>query len=132
MSHNKKVVGFLAGFAMFLLSGCYKDKTVLITKTEVITTPISFSIDIVPIFNKNCNMSGCHSSGSQVPDLTPGNAYRSLFQEDMIDTGDPEKSEIMGWLTGKLKPSMPLGGTANPSNINALMLAWITQGAKNN
>jgi len=27
---------------------------------------------------------------------------------------------------------MPLGAATNPSNINALMLAWIKQGAKNN
>jgi hypothetical protein len=134
MMRNKIIAGaFVLGSAVLLLfSGCYKDKTVIVTKTDIITTPVSFSKDIVPIFTKNCSLSGCHSSGSQVPNLTPDNAYRSLFEEDMIDTADPEKSEIMGWLTGTIKPAMPLGASSNPSNINALILAWITQGAKNN
>jgi len=117
---------------MFLLAGCYKDATVIVVKTDVITTPVSFSKDLVPIFSKNCSMSGCHSTGGHVPDLTPNNAYRTLNEEKLIDVNDPANSEVMGWLTGTIKPQMPLGATPNPSNINALMLAWITQGAKNN
>ena len=56
-----------------------------------------------------------------------------LTKERMqVDLNDPKSSEVMGWLTGTIKPAMPLGATTNPSNINALMLAWIKQGAKNN
>ncbi|CAN5420235.1 hypothetical protein BH10BAC3_BH10BAC3_28290 [soil metagenome] len=124
------MVALIACGGVFLLAGCYKDKTVFIL--DDITTPVSFSKDIVPIFNNSCNIKGCHNTGGQVPDLTPTNAYQSLFEEDMIDTADPENSEVMGWLTGEIKPAMPLGGSTNPSNINALMLAWIKQGAKNN
>jgi hypothetical protein len=132
MLHKKIKMAMLGCGSIFLLAGCYKDKTVLIIKTEEITTPVSFSKDMIPIFSKNCTMSGCHSTGGQVPDLTANNARRSLFEQDLIDINDPANSEVMGWLTGTIKPAMPLGASTNPSNINALMLAWIKQGAKNN
>jgi hypothetical protein len=132
MLHKKIKMAMLCCGSIFLLAGCYKDKTVLIIKTEEITTPVSFSKDMIPIFSKNCTMSGCHSTGGQVPDLTANNARRSLFEQDLIDINDPANSEVMGWLTGTIKPAMPLGASTNPSNINALMLAWIKQGAKNN
>jgi hypothetical protein len=132
MLHKKIKMAMLSCGSIFLLAGCYKDKTVLIIKTEEITTPVSFSKDMIPIFSKNCTMSGCHSTGGQVPDLTANNARRSLFEQDLIDINDPANSEVMGWLTGTIKPAMPLGASTNPSNINALMLAWIKQGAKNN
>jgi hypothetical protein len=134
MLHKKTIiVGILVCGSVFLLAGCYKDKTLLVTTPpDEITTPVSFSKDLVPIFNSSCNMNGCHSRGGQVPDLTPNNAYRSLFEQDLIDVNDPANSEVMGWLTGTIKPAMPLGAAPNPSNINALMLAWIKQGAKDN
>jgi hypothetical protein len=132
MLHKKIKIALLGCGSIFILAGCYKDKTILIIKTEEITTPVSFAKDLIPIFSKNCTMSGCHSTGGQVPDLTANNARRSLFEQDLVDVNDPVNSEVMGWLTGTIKPAMPLGAATNPSNINALMLAWIKQGAKNN
>jgi len=132
MLHKKIKIAALGLGCIFVIAGCYKDKSILVVKTEEITTPVSFSKDIIPIFSKSCTMSGCHSSGGQVPDLTPNNARRALFEQSLIDVNDPANSEVMGWLTGTIKPAMPLGASTNPSNINALMLAWIKQGAKNN
>ena len=120
----------MSAVLIVLLPGCYKTVTVTQSTGTEVTTPVSFKADLIPIFNKSCNMSGCHSAGGQVPDLTPPNAYRSIFEEDLVDINDPEGSEIMGWLTGQIKPAMPLGAQTNPSNINNLMLAWIKQGAK--
>lgn len=133
MSHKKiTIAALMVCGSVFILAGCYKDKTVLLGNTDEITTPVSFVNQLVPIFNKSCNMSGCHNSGGQVPDLTINNAYRAIKEQSLIDLADPKNSEIMGWLTGTIKPAMPLGAQTNPSNINGLMLAWIKQGAKNN
>lgn len=134
MSQNKIVKrGILLSIAVLVLAGCYKDRTVLIANNGTqVTSSVSFAGDIVPIFSKSCSMSGCHNTGGQVPDLTPGNAYRTINEQNLIDLGNPENSEIYGWLTGTIKPAMPLGAPSNPSNINALVLAWIKQGAKNN
>ncbi len=132
MLHNKKIYGFLAGLTMLLFMGCYKVTTLRIDNQQEITTPVSFNADIIPIFAKSCTATGCHNSGGQVPDLTAANAFDALFAEDMIDVDKPEDSELYLWLTGQLKPAMPLGAASNPSNINQLTLAWIKQGAKNN
>ena len=90
---------------------------------------VSFNEDIIPIFNQACNMSGCHN-GSIPPDLRPANAYSALNTGGYINTTTPESSELYLWMRGE-------GGRApmpNPtnSNFNAIVLAWIQQGAQNN
>jgi len=121
------VVVLLAG----MLSGCYKTVTVLIDNSPAVTKTVSFSKDIVPILSTSCAISGCHS-GSVNPDLRSANAYNSLVNGNYVNTTTPESSVVYLWLTGKESAAMPLGASNNPSNINGLMLAWITQGAKNN
>lgn len=130
MLHNKILIGFLAGFTMLLLVGCYKDKTVIFDTGEEITRPVSFAGDIIPIFNSSCNTSGCHSAGSKSPDLTIVNAYTSLSNEGFINIGEPQMSELYLWMTGKKGTPMPVSGTNK--DFNALVLAWIKQGALNN
>ncbi len=133
MLRNKTIMGaILMIAAVYLLSGCYKDKTVILNTGNEITAPVSLAKDIIPIFSKSCNLSGCHNSGGQVPDLTAGKAYSSMINGNLIDIANPENSEIYGWLTGKIKPAMPISASTNPFNINALILAWIKQGGKNN
>jgi len=118
----------ISGMILFLI-GCYKDKT-LPSKPAEITRTVTFSGDIIPIFNKSCNISGCHSAGGQVPNLTAANAYNSLTVGSYYNTNDPESSLLYLKVTGQDSPPMP------PSGVNqdyaALILAWITQGAKNN
>ena len=120
----------LAGAIIFLGQGCYKDKTVLFDTTEDITRPVSFATDIIPIFNKSCNLSGCHSSGGKAPNLTDANAYNSLITGNYVNTGDPKSSTVYLWITGKKSTPMPVGGINK--DYNALILAWIKQGAQNN
>lgn len=130
MLRHKIIIGFLAGFTMLLLIGCYKDKTVVLDTGEEITRPVSFVSDIIPIFNSSCNTSGCHSTGSKSPDLTIVNAYTSLTNGGLINTDDPQSSELYIWMTGKKGTPMPVSGINK--DFNALVLAWIKQGAQNN
>lgn len=130
MLHNKKTIGFLAGFTMLLLIGCYKDKTVILDTGAEITRPVSFAGDIIPIFNKSCNISGCHSAGGKSPDLTSVNAYNSLTNGGYLNTSDPPSSPVYLWMTGKKGTPMPVSGVNK--DYNALMLAWIKQGSQNN
>ena len=130
MLHNKKIIGVLAGVTMLLLIGCFKDKTVIFDTGEEITRPVSFASDIISIFNSSCNTSGCHSSGGKSPDLTLANAYSSLLNGGFINTGDPQTSELYLWMAGKRGTPMPLDGVNK--DFNALVLAWIKQGANNN
>lgn len=133
MRNNKKAIAFsLFVTGILIIAGCSKDAT-LYPSTEgvVLNKTVSFSNDILPIFSAKCSISGCHS-GTTSPDLTASKAYNSLTNGGYLNVADPKNSKIYLRLTGKTLPSMPLGGTSNPSNINALVLTWITQQAKNN
>jgi len=131
MLRNKKIMGvILLGSIVLMTAGCYKDKTVLIDTTEEITRPVSFATDIIPIFSKSCSLSGCHASGGKSPNLTEANAFTSLITGNYINTGDPKSSTLYLWVTGKKSTPMPVGGINN--DYNALILAWIKQGAQNN
>lgn len=113
----------------FLLVGCYKDKTV-VTDTPEITRTVSFSQDIIPIFNKSCNMSGCHSAGGQAPNLTESNALNSLTIGNYFDKNNPEGSLLYLKVSGQKGTPMPVSGVNK--DYAALILAWIKQGANNN
>ncbi len=131
----KKIMSFTAGLAiigMFTIPGCTKHTTVVEeSPIPIDTATISFSKEIQPIFTASCAKAGCHVSGGQTPNLSQGFAYQSLFDEDMIVPFDPTNSELMGWLTGKLSPVMPLGSGPDPA-INDKVYNWIYQGALNN
>lgn len=131
---SKKTIGIgllLITEFMFIMIGCTKTTTVVLDNSPAVTTPVSFSKDIVPILTKSCAISGCHS-GTVAPNLSVATAYNALENGNFINTGTPASSEVYLWLTGKRAVAMPAGSANNPSNINALMLAWIKQGAKNN
>lgn len=130
MLHNKKIIGFLAGFTMLLLIGCYKDKTVIFDTGAEITRPVGFTADIIPIFSNSCAVSGCHTAGGIKPDLSAANAYASLSIGGYFNTTTPESSSLYQWMAGKKGTPMPTTGINK--DYNALVLAWIKQGAKNN
>ncbi|MDP4284752.1 MAG: hypothetical protein Q8891_10025 [Bacteroidota bacterium] len=130
MFHKKTLEGLILVLGIiFFLSGCYKDKTVILD-VPAITRTVSFSQDIIPIFNKSCNTSGCHSTGGQSPNLTETNAYNSLTIGNYFDKANPQNSVIYQKMTGKRGTPMPVSGVNK--DYAALVLAWITQGANNN
>ena len=118
--------------AMLFVPGCAKDTTLKIDNSAAVTSTVSLSKDIVPVFTTSCALSSCHSSGGHKPDLSAANTYASLTKGNYLNTASPASSSLYLWLTGKEAEAMPFGAANNPSNINALVLAWITQGAKNN
>ena len=120
-------------WAVVFLASCGKDTTLTIKPQPVeVASTVYFSKDLVPILTKNCAVSGCHSSGGIKPDLSSDNAYNALINGKYIDLTTPANSILYERLIGKLSPSMPMGQTNNPSNLNNLVLAWIKQGAKKN
>jgi WD40 repeat protein len=91
----------------------------------------SFSRDIQPVLQKNC--SGCHqpsvkSSGldlSTYEGLRTGGKRGSAFSPS-----SPDESLIVRFMTGQLKPSMPLGGPMLPTAEIDRIREWIKSGAK--
>jgi len=114
------------------VTGCKQDVTLTIQSTETIKDTVSFSKELQPIFTAKCALNGCHVNGGQAPDLENGESYSSLSSAKFYNIAAPKSSILYERLTGALAPAMPVNGTNNPDNINALVLAWITQGAKNN
>jgi hypothetical protein len=102
-------------------------------ETEVFPTPdtVSFSRDIIPIFNARCV--SCHKTGGEAPDLSSANAYNDLWSAGLIDIAVPSNSTLY-------KRIAPLSGTTPAGSMNkytipndpVLILKWIEGGAKNN
>lgn len=93
----------------------------------VIPEIISFSDDIIPIFNSSCNTSGCHAAGFAILDLSPANAYNQLFAKGLVNTDVPDQSEIYLKLTDTRGTHKD---RSTPSQ-QALILEWIVKGARN-
>lgn len=87
---------------------------------------ISFSEEILPIFNSGNNCTACHN-GSQIPDLREDNAYSSLNSTRYINKTSPEESRIYAVPHPDGNHYKKYTGTQA-----VLILAWIEQGAKNN
>ena len=132
---SKKIIAItfiLVAGCIFFVTGCYKVTTLVVPNDAEITKPVTLSTDLIPLFTKNCSISGCHNTGGTKPDLSAGNSYNSIINGNYANLGTPENSDIYLWLTGKKALAMPAGAANNPSNINQFVLAWIKQGAKNN
>ncbi len=130
---RKRIVPVLAIVSLVLFfapAGCYKGTTVDLSTDLEITRDVVFSADLVPIFEKSCSLSGCHSAGGIAPDLSSANAFNVLSNGGYLDVANPGNSKIYGYVSGKLTPAMPVGGV-DPT-IAATVLAWISQGAQNN
>lgn len=108
--------------------GCYNDA--VIYPVGDYTGEVSFTSDVIPIFNAECNTSGCHNPGGVKPDLSPANAYISLTTGGYIIIETPEESELYRWMKGlEAVPMPPSGSDALNTSI---VLAWIQQGALEN
>ena len=85
---------------------------------------MSFSADVVPIFESKCTR--CHG-GTRPPDLTAENAYLSLTSGNYLDTEIPEES----YLYKKIDGNGSMSEYADDHD-RAVILKWIEQGAEEN
>lgn len=114
----------LALLGIFIYAGCTSD-VIEMPKPPDVKDTISFSQEIQPIFNDHCI--GCHGGSGTAPNLTSGNSYNSLMSMALVDTAQPEQSEIYQ----RLLP----GGKTHPyknATYATTILTWIKQGAPNN
>ncbi len=90
---------------------------------------VSFKTDIVPIFNNGNYCVACHTTGKQLPDLTPDKAFASLNSTRYVNKTTPAESKIY-------KHPHPDTSTHQQKKYNsaqaAKVLKWIQEGAKNN
>ncbi len=115
-------------FLATLLGGTLASCTdyVNIKPKTVVPDSVKFTVNILPIFNAGCNISGCHAKGGQSPDLSAADAYTSLIFYGYVDTDVPESSIIYQKIyTGTMKDNAT-------EQDRKLILKWIQQGAQNN
>ncbi len=108
---------------ILLLDSCYSD----VIEEDVLdeNTEISFSEDVIPIFENSCLT--CHGSDYSSPILTSEKAYESLTSGGYIDTDDPESSILVE----QLNSDHPYEGAVTDTELQTIIL-WIKQGANDN
>lgn len=110
------------------MSSCEKDY--FIPVKSIIPDSVSFSANVIPVFDKSCNSSGCHNTGGIAPDLTAENAYNDLILYQMVDTLNPAGSILYTRMISAGNPMPPSG--ILKGGEDQLILKWIEQGARNN
>ena len=128
MKNPKKFLPIAALLTLFSFSAC--EKAYLTSKQVEITTPVSFSADLIPIFNESCATPNCHVNGGAPPNLMASDAYDQLTQLGYVDTSNAEESILYKLMTSTSNPMPPNG--LLPAEEIAYVLAWIEQGAQNN
>ena|SRR5688500_12058732 len=109
------------------LNACYYDE---VASFEGLPTNVSLKNDLQPIFDRDCSMSGCHDAiPSHDPSLVQEKAYQDLTSGGYVNTADPANSVLYLSVNGG---GMPAGRPPLSENDKKLILAWITEGAKNN
>jgi hypothetical protein len=127
----KKIISTGLGILLLavILPGCYKD--IISPGSDPNGPPqfVSFSGDLIPLFNKSCNMSGCHDAvPSHAPSLVPDKAYNALINGGFVNTAIPTESVI--YIETKSGAMPPTG--ALPASDTQKILDWIRNGAPNN
>jgi len=109
-------------------TGCYKD----IIKPELASDPdgppqqVSFKTDLAPIFNTNCALSGCHSSGAHKPYLVTDISYSQIVNGGFVNIALPKESILYKNVYGEMGQYLPSNGDKQK------IYDWIRNGAPNN
>lgn len=97
----------------------------------VVSAEVSFERDVKPILQKHC--AGCHQPSSKASglDLTTYDAFRAGGKRGAaFNVSAPADSVVVKYMTGEMKPSMPLGGALLPTAEVDRIRLWIKEGAK--
>ena len=91
--------------------------------------PVLAQQQAVSILQRNC--SGCHGATQQMSGFSLATREKSLAGGShgaAIQPGKPDESALIRRVTGKLQPSMPMGGKLSGSEI-AILRQWVEAGA---
>lgn len=124
MKYQYSILITIISILLIFLASC-EYETITPKPIEVPDT-VSFALNVMPIFDANCNASGCHSSGGISPDLTAPNAYVGLTFFGYVNTEEPEASSLYTKIfSGSMKDNAS-------DQDREIILKWIQQGALDN
>lgn len=120
---KKNILFFVLILFSLFIGGCKYDFILSVEVPPVDNggQPISFATQIVPIFAEKCN--SCHNA--QAPVLTADVAYSKLVPQ-YVNTATPASSKVY------VNASAGTHYAKVSATQAALILQWITEGAKNN
>jgi hypothetical protein len=102
----------------------------VVIATTAFAQPVSFTRDLRPLLNANCN--ACHKPDKSKADLDM-TTYTALMKGGkhgaIVVPGDPGKSKIIAQVTGP-NPEMPPESDPLTRDQIALLERWIKEGAK--
>jgi len=110
------------------LSACYKDVILpaTIVDPDGASQAVSYKIDIAPMLNTRCAVSGCHVSGSEAPFMSTDISYNSLVNGGYVNTLVPKSSTLYIMINGEMKEHIP------SATDRQKIYDWIRLGALNN
>ncbi len=93
--------------------------------------PVSYFNQVLPLLRVHC--SGCHQPANQMSGLDvtdfSGLAKGGSKYGSAVAGGNPDGSPLIGLVTGKVEPRMPMGGDPLPPEALELLQRWVAEGA---
>lgn len=127
-----KKIFIYAGLLLVLgaigLTGCYKN----VILPDAAFDPdgpaqaVSYKLDVAPLLNTKCAISGCHISGAKKPYLATALSYQELVNGGFVNTTIPKESIIYKAINGSMKEYI------SSASDRQKVYDWIRNGALNN
>ena len=110
------------------LIGCYKDVILPDAAVDPDGPPqaVSFKIDVAPMVNAKCALSGCHVTGGHQPYMTLDISYQQIVNGGFVNTLIPKESIIYKLINGEMQQYIP------SATDRQKIYDWIRTGALNN
>ena len=131
---KKKYIFLIVAVLGFAVSGCVYDFVAPAPAPPLDgggngETTVSFTSDMIPIFQNKCT--ACHKPGGvePTPDLTADKAYNSLHTSTYLNLTTPEESYLYVHLYSDANAHSQKKFTAAEA---LTVLTWIQEGAQNN
>ncbi len=109
-------------------TGCYKDVIFPEAAIDPDGPPqlVSFKMDIAPMLNSKCALSGCHVSGAHKPYLPSDVSYQQMVNGGFVNTILPKESTVYKMINGEMREYIPAAADRQK------VYDWIRNGALNN
>jgi len=126
-----KQIKFFTGallISLLALTGCYKDVILPETVADPDGPPqaVSFNVDLAPMLNTKCAITGCHVSGGHKPYMTSDVAFQQIVNGGFVNTVVPKESILYKMINGEMREYIP------SATDRQKIYDWIRNGAADN
>ena len=108
------------------ITGCYKNVISPESDPDGPPQSVSFKVDLAPMFQANCALSGCHVSGGHHPYMTSDVSYNQIVNGGYVNTVVPKSSILYIKIYGEMSEYLP------SKTDKQKVYDWIRNGAPNN